>query len=63
MGNMGLTDAKTSLIRQTNKKDLLSSTENYIQYLVINYTGKNKRTHTHMHFPGGLAVKNPPAMQ
>lgn len=47
MGNMGLTDAKTSLIRQTNKKDLLSSTENYTQYLVINYTGKNKRTHTH----------------
>ena len=46
---MGVTDAKTSYVRQKNNKDLLSSTENHIQYLVINYMEKNKRTHTHTH--------------
>ena len=63
MGSMGLTDAKTSYIGQNNNKDLLSSTENYTQYRVINYMEKNRRTHTHIHthththtdFPGSLA--------
>ena len=36
--SLGLT--QTQHIKQINNKDLLYSTGNYIQYLVINYNGK-----------------------
>ena len=64
---MGLTYAHTLLyIKQINNNDLLYSTANYIQYLLITYNGKesDKRyiylytIHTH---PGGSVVKNLPA--
>ena len=50
-----------------NSKVLLYSTENYIQYPMINHmkiTSKvHTHTHTHMGFPGGSDSKDLPAMQ
>ena len=40
IGNLGLTDTQLLDIKQINSEDLLYSTGNYIQYLVITYNGK-----------------------
>ena len=56
-------------MKSTNNKDLLYSTGNCIQYLVIAYNGKESKKdylfeyiyiyiHTHIGFPGGSGVKN-----
>jgi len=38
--DVGLTDNTLPYVKQVNNKDLLYSTGNYIQNLVINYNGK-----------------------
>ena len=45
-GSMGLTDAHQHIkIEQIVEKNLLYSTGNYIQYLVINYNVKESKTY------------------
>ena len=59
---------KLLYIEQTNNKVLLHSTDNYIQYSVINNNGKNVENNLCIYmniyiFPSGSAGKNLPAMQ
>ena len=44
-------------MKEKSHKDLLYSTENYIQYLVINYNGKNLKKNTHVGVAESLCSK------
>ena len=63
----GLSRYKQLYIKWINNEILLHSTGNYIQYPMINHNGKEYKNNVciyrHIGFPGGSAVKNPPAMQ
>ena len=45
----GINKCTLPYIKQINNKDLLQSTGNYIQYLVINYNGKESEKKNIMH--------------
>ena len=63
----GVSRYKQLYIKWINNEILLHSTGNYIQYPMINHNSKEYKNkvciYRHIGFPGGSAVKNPPAMQ
>ena len=47
--DLGINGYRLLWIKQINNKDLLYSTENYIQCLTITYNGKNVKKNTYMY--------------